>query len=152
MERERDIAQLCDIEDVCDQLTSDDDATGGGECNTSHSTIMHLSDRSRNVAGRQNQSDHVAGFDVLTYFKGSWAGSVGEAFDTVDFTAPAGTTHTYDLAERLIDLPGLPPNRRRAGRETGIQCATACVITWRWCTPASMFSSVARRWRARRVA
>jgi hypothetical protein len=46
-----------------------------------------------------------AGFDVLTYFKGSWARSAGEAFTTVDFTAPDGTAHTYELAERLIDLP-----------------------------------------------
>jgi transposase-like protein len=47
----------------------------------------------------------AAGFDVLTYFKGSWARSAAEAFTTVDFTAPDGTAHTYELAERLIDLP-----------------------------------------------
>src|ERR1035437_6005721 len=46
-----------------------------------------------------------AGFDVLTYFKGSWARSASETFATVDFTAPDGTAHTYDLAERPIDLP-----------------------------------------------
>ncbi len=46
-----------------------------------------------------------AGFDVLTYFKGSWARSAGEAFAAVDYTSPDGTAHTYDLAERLIDLP-----------------------------------------------
>src|SRR5664280_543266 len=47
----------------------------------------------------------AAGFDVLTYFKGSWARTAPEAFTTLDFTAPDGTAHTYDLAERLIDLP-----------------------------------------------
>jgi transposase-like protein len=47
----------------------------------------------------------AAGFDVLTYFKGAWAHSGSDAFATVDFTAPDGTAHTYDLAERLIDLP-----------------------------------------------
>src|SRR5674476_783126 len=47
----------------------------------------------------------AAGFDVLTYFKGSWARSAGETFTTVDYQSPDGTTHTYDLAERLIDLP-----------------------------------------------
>ena len=47
----------------------------------------------------------AAGFDVLTYFKGSWARSANEAFTTVDYQSPDGTAHTYDLAERLIDLP-----------------------------------------------
>jgi hypothetical protein len=48
---------------------------------------------------------HCAGFDVLTYFKDAWARSDSEAFTSVDFTAPDGTAHTYDLAERVIDLP-----------------------------------------------
>jgi transposase-like protein len=47
----------------------------------------------------------AAGFDVLTYFKGAWAPSANEAFTTVDYESPDGTAHTYDLAERLIDLP-----------------------------------------------
>src|SRR5665647_3114987 len=47
----------------------------------------------------------AAGFDVLTYFKGAWARSASEAFTTVDYESPDGTAHTYDLAERLIDLP-----------------------------------------------
>src|ERR1019366_9389297 len=47
----------------------------------------------------------AAGFDVLTYFKGSWARSAHEAFTTVDYQSPDGTAHTYELAERLIDLP-----------------------------------------------
>ena len=47
----------------------------------------------------------AAGFDVLTYFKGSWARTAPEAFTTVDYQSPGGTADTYDLAERLIDLP-----------------------------------------------
>src|SRR5450756_1148784 len=47
----------------------------------------------------------TAGFDVLTYFKGTWARTEPTRFAPVDFTAPDGTAHTYDLAERLIDLP-----------------------------------------------
>jgi hypothetical protein len=56
----------------------------------------------------------AAGFDVLTYFKGAWARSAPEAFTTVDFTAPDGTAHTYELAERLIDLP-VPTRPQKAG-------------------------------------
>jgi transposase-like protein len=47
----------------------------------------------------------AAGFDVLTYFKGSWARMAPEAFTTVDYQSPDGTAHSYELAERLIDLP-----------------------------------------------
>jgi hypothetical protein len=47
----------------------------------------------------------AAGFDVLTYFKGAWARSASEAFTTANYQSPDGTAHTYDLAERLIDLP-----------------------------------------------
>jgi transposase-like protein len=54
-----------------------------------------------------------AGFDVLTYFKGAWARSASEAFAAVDFTAPDGTAHTYELAERRIDLT--VPARPQAG-------------------------------------
>src|SRR5664280_524641 len=45
------------------------------------------------------------GFDGLPYFKGSWARTAPEAFTTVDYESPDGTAHTYELAERLIDLP-----------------------------------------------
>jgi hypothetical protein len=58
----------------------------------------------------------AAGFDVLTYFKGSWARSAGEAFTTVNYESPDGTAHIYDLAERLIDLP-VPAQPQAAGRE-----------------------------------
>jgi transposase-like protein len=63
----------------------------------------------------------AAGFDVLTYFKGSWARTAPEAFTTVDFTAPDGTAHTYDLAERLIDLP--VPARPQTGGGQGAKPA-----------------------------
>jgi len=58
----------------------------------------------------------TAGFDVLTYFKGAWARSVTTAFSTVDYTAPDGTAHSYELAERLIDLP-VPAQPATAGQE-----------------------------------
>ena len=58
----------------------------------------------------------AAGFDVLTYFKGSWARSASEAFTTANYQSPDGTTHTYDLAERLIDLPVPAPPQPAAGR------------------------------------
>src|SRR5664280_529194 len=47
----------------------------------------------------------AAGFALLTYFKGAWAHSGSEAFTTASYESPDGTAHTYDLAERLIDLP-----------------------------------------------
>jgi hypothetical protein len=57
----------------------------------------------------------AAGFDVLTYFKGSWAHFGSEAFTTVDYESPDGTGHTYELAERLIDLP--VPAQPATGRQ-----------------------------------
>ena len=46
-----------------------------------------------------------AGFDLLTYYKGTWTRSEPDAFTTTDFTTPDGATATYELAERPIDLP-----------------------------------------------
>jgi len=46
----------------------------------------------------------TAGFDLLTYHKGAWARSADQAFTTVDYRAPDGSTHSYQLAERLIEL------------------------------------------------
>jgi hypothetical protein len=57
----------------------------------------------------------TAGFDVLTYFKGAWVRCANEAFTTVDYESPDGTAHTYDLAERLIDLP--VPAQPATGRQ-----------------------------------
>jgi hypothetical protein len=47
----------------------------------------------------------AAGFDLLTYYKGAWTRSAVNTFNTVDFTAPDGSSHSYQLAERPIDLP-----------------------------------------------
>ena len=47
----------------------------------------------------------TAGFDLLTYFKGSWAKSPVKDFTTVNYTAPYVSTHSYELAERPIELP-----------------------------------------------
>ena len=47
----------------------------------------------------------AAGFDLLTYYKGTWTRSPETAFSTVDYTAPDGATARYALAERPIELP-----------------------------------------------
>jgi transposase len=47
----------------------------------------------------------AAGFDLLTYYKGAWTRSAVNTFNTVDFTAPDASSHSYQLAERPIDLP-----------------------------------------------
>ena len=57
----------------------------------------------------------AAGFDLLTYYKGAWAGSPPAA-PSRRWTAPRpdGSHHTYQLAERLITLP-VPGQRATAG-------------------------------------
>ncbi len=47
----------------------------------------------------------AAGFDILTYYKGSWTKSATTEFTDIDYQAPDGTTHSYQLTERRIDLP-----------------------------------------------
>ena len=46
----------------------------------------------------------AAGFELLTYYKGSWGRPAQNAFTTTEFLAPDGSTQTYCLAERLIEL------------------------------------------------
>ena len=46
----------------------------------------------------------TAGFDLLTYYKGSWARAAVNTFITVDYQAPDGTSHSYQLAARPIML------------------------------------------------
>ena len=46
----------------------------------------------------------AAGFDVLTYFKGTWVKSPTPAFTMVEHTGPDGTSQTYELAQRAITL------------------------------------------------
>lgn len=55
----------------------------------------------------------TAEFDLLTYFKGSWARSPVKDFATIDYTAPDGTSHSYQLAERPIEL-AVPGHRSTA--------------------------------------
>src|SRR5680860_317035 len=74
----------------------------------------------------------TAGFDLLTYYKGAWARSPITAFSTVDFTAPDGSTHRYQLAERLIVLP-VPGQRATPGR----QASPASTLTLRLVVRAS---------------
>jgi len=60
----------------------------------------------------------AAGFDLLTYYKGAWARSAEDAFTTTEFTAPDGTTHSYSLAERPLELavPAVPATSSTPGR------------------------------------
>ncbi|MDP9433023.1 MAG: hypothetical protein M3P91_10025, partial [Actinomycetota bacterium] len=68
----------------------------------------------------------TAGFDLLTYYKGAWTRSADSTFTTTEFVAPDGSTHTYSLAERSIELavPAVPA----AG---GIPARAASTITLR---------------------
>ncbi len=54
-----------------------------------------------------------AGFDLLTYYKGSWAKAPVTGFTTVDYQAPDGSRHSYELAERSIEL-AVPGQRATA--------------------------------------
>ena len=64
----------------------------------------------------------TAGFDLLTYYKGSWARTPQTDFATVDYAAPDGTAHTYDLAERPIELA--VPGRASAAGEPARPAST----------------------------
>ncbi len=55
----------------------------------------------------------TAGFDLLTYYKGTWTRSQTEQFTDHEFCAPDASTHHYQLAERLIELP--VPSQRATG-------------------------------------
>ena len=52
----------------------------------------------------------AAGFDLLTYYKGSWAKAPVKDFTTVDYQAPDGSRHSYELTERPVELA--VPGRR----------------------------------------
>ena len=64
----------------------------------------------------------AAGFDVLTYFKGSWARSASEAFTTANYTEPR--RHRPHLRARRTPhrpaRPGPPPNRRPTGKHVDV--------------------------------
>jgi prepilin-type processing-associated H-X9-DG protein len=46
----------------------------------------------------------AADMDLLTYYKGAWARAAVSTFTTVDYTAPDGSSHHFELAERPISL------------------------------------------------
>jgi len=58
----------------------------------------------------------TAGFDLLTYYKGSWAKAPVKDFTIVDYTASDGSTHSYELAERPIEL-AVPGQRATANQD-----------------------------------
>jgi transposase len=60
----------------------------------------------------------AAGFDLLTYYKGSWARSALDAFSEHVFTAPDGLTCRYQLTERSIELavPARPASAEHRSR------------------------------------
>jgi transposase len=57
----------------------------------------------------------AAGFDLLTYYKGSWTRSAPTDFTDVTFPAPDGSRPSYQLAERAIELT-VPAVPARAGQ------------------------------------
>jgi hypothetical protein len=61
----------------------------------------------------------TAGFDLLTYYKGTWARAADDAFTTVDYRAPDGSSHRYQLAERRIDLTTPPQPDTDASPDAG---------------------------------
>ena len=72
----------------------------------------------------------AAGFDLLTYYKGSWAKSPVKDFTTIHYTAPDGTRHSYELAERPIELA--VPGQRATGSGPDARPATeASTVTLR---------------------
>ena len=58
----------------------------------------------------------TAGFDLLTYYKGNWARAAVATFTTVDYTAADGSSHSYALAERPIEL-AVPGQRATANQD-----------------------------------
>ena len=58
----------------------------------------------------------TAGFDLLTYYKGSWVRAAVKEFTTVDYTAADGSSHSYALAERPIEL-AVPGQRATANQD-----------------------------------
>ena len=63
----------------------------------------------------------AADMDLLTYYKGAWARAAVSTFTTVDYTAPDGSSHTFELAERPITLPvpGQPATPGKAAVAVG---------------------------------
>ena len=72
----------------------------------------------------------TAGFDLLTYLEGSWARFAVADFTNVDYQAPDGTRHSYQLAERLMALP-VPGQRARATGTVTTDATPASTLTLR---------------------
>jgi len=72
----------------------------------------------------------AAGFDILTYYKGTWAKSPLQDFTTTDYQAPDGTTQSYQLAERLIALPA-PARQTSTSTSTDADDQTTPTLTLR---------------------
>ena len=64
----------------------------------------------------------TAGFDLLTYYKGSWARAAVKEFTTVDYTAADGSNHSYELAERPIEL--VVPGQRATANQGATEAST----------------------------
>ena len=85
-------------------------------------TLIGADRRCTLVFDRGGYSPHVfseiiaADMDLLTYYKGSWARAAVSTFTEVDYTAPDGSSHTFELAERPISLP-VPRQPATAGRD-----------------------------------
>ena len=63
-----------------------------------------------------------AGFDLLTYYKGSWSRAAVKDFTTLDYQAPDGSKHSYQLAEQQITLP--VPGRRATAHQAAVSAST----------------------------
>ena len=68
----------------------------------------------------------AADMDLLTYYKGAWARAAVSTFTTVDYTAPDGSPHHFELAERPISL-AVP----RQPATTGKDAVPASTVTLR---------------------
>ena len=75
----------------------------------------------------------AAGFDLLTYYKGSWAKSPVKDFTTVDYSAPDGTSHCYELTERPIELA--VPGQRATADQPATQASTVRLRLIIRCSP-----------------
>ena len=56
----------------------------------------------------------AADMDLLTNYKGAFARAAVSTFTTLDYLAPDGSSHTFELAERSITL-AVPRQSATAG-------------------------------------
>ncbi len=103
----------------------------------------------------------TAGFDILTYYKGTWARAEVDTFTTVDYLDPDGRAHTYQLGERPIELavparpatasgPATPASTvklRRIVRRSADGHQTPILTNRTDLTPAEIAYRMSNRWR-----